>query len=201
MWQISGMPPVRETAPACVRSRILAGWLTFLAGLLLLLPSPLRAYVNGGRVQALQAVNVRNAPAGTTSAQRLAGDLGTITGGPVTATLGSTSYIWHQVDWDTGVDGWSFTGGLGAAPLVPVTLLYGIDVSRWQTSINWPAVYAEGKRFAFCKATESSSIVDQWFAVNTANSRAAGVITGFYHFARATENDPLTEAPAINPHP
>ena len=152
------------------------------------------AYVNGDRVQAVQAVNVRNAPAGSVVTQRLIGDLGTITNGPVTATLGATSYVWYQVDWDTGGDGWSFTGGLGAAPSTPVSLVYGIDVSRWQTSINWPAVYADGKRFAFCKATEGTSMVDPWFTINAVNGRAAGVLVGFYHFARPLDNNPITEA-------
>lgn len=153
------------------------------------------AFVVGDRVRAGQAVNVRNAAAGSAIGQRVIGDAGRITDGPVTAALpGGSLFIWWRVDWDTGVDGWSFENGLVLEAPVDANLVYGIDVSRWQGSINWPVVSAEGKSFAFCKATEGSDYTDPQFHANAAGGRAAGVLMGMYHFARPLNNPALTEA-------
>ena len=72
----------------------------------------------------------------------------------------------------------------------------GIDVSHWQDSINWPRVYAAGKRFAFIKATQGQSILDSQYATNHANARAAGIRTTAYHFASpdGTSGDAVKEA-------
>ena len=37
------------------------------------------------------------------------------------------------------------------------TRIEGIDVSHWQGTIDWPTVWAAGKRFAFIKASESTT--------------------------------------------
>lgn len=71
-------------------------------------------------------------------------------------------------------------------------MIQGIDVSHWQGTIDWPAVRAGGYDFAILKATESTGYVDPTFAANRARARAAGLITGAYHFARA--GDPVAEA-------
>jgi lysozyme len=46
-------------------------------------------------------------------------------------------------------------------------------------------VRAAGYRFVILKATEGSSYVDPMFAANRARARAAGMVVGAYHFARA----------------
>lgn len=71
-------------------------------------------------------------------------------------------------------------------------MLQGVDVSHWQGSIDWPAVRRGGFEFAILKATESTGYTDPTFAANRAKARAAGMVVGFYHFARAT--DPVAEA-------
>lgn len=62
--------------------------------------------------------------------------------------------------------------------------LSGVDVSHWQGSINWPAVRAAGHSFAILKATEATNYKDPTFDANRARARAAGLVTGAYHFAR-----------------
>lgn len=42
-------------------------------------------------------------------------------------------------------------------------LLPGIDISHWQGTINWASVAGGGYKFAFMKATESTSYVDPTF--------------------------------------
>lgn len=58
----------------------------------------------------------------------------------------------------------------------------GVDVSRYQGSIDWPTLAAQGIEFVFIKATEGSSHTDPAFATNQAGATAAGLRTGAYHF-------------------
>jgi lysozyme len=61
--------------------------------------------------------------------------------------------------------------------------IHGIDVSKYQGDINWNAVKASGVKFAWIKATEGGDYVDEKFAQNWAEAKAAGVPRGAYHFA------------------
>ncbi|KAF5391032.1 hypothetical protein D9757_004057 [Collybiopsis confluens] len=61
----------------------------------------------------------------------------------------------------------------------------GIDVSHFQGTINWPAVAANGIKFVFVKATESTDFLDPDFSANYEGATNAGLIRGGYHFAQA----------------
>jgi GH25 family lysozyme M1 (1,4-beta-N-acetylmuramidase) len=69
-------------------------------------------------------------------------------------------------------------------------------VSHWQNEINWPQVAASGKKFAFIKASESTTLVDEFYATNRAQAKALGMLVGAYHFARPRRNagDAIAEA-------
>ena len=71
--------------------------------------------------------------------------------------------------------------------------LSGIDVSKWQGSINWPSVQEAGIAFAFARATYGNSVKDSFFDANWPAMKAAGIIRGAYHFFLATE-DPAQQA-------
>lgn len=67
----------------------------------------------------------------------------------------------------------------------------GIDVSKWQGTINWTKVKADGIDFAFirCGNTSLSSFTmntDSKFATNVKNAYAAGVKVGVYYYSGAT---------------
>jgi lysozyme len=64
------------------------------------------------------------------------------------------------------------------------TWLRGIDISKWQATINWSAVRNAGTAFAFCKATEGLTEVDPYFTTNWPQMKSAGLIRGAYHFGR-----------------
>ena len=64
------------------------------------------------------------------------------------------------------------------------TYFEGIDVSHWQGTIDWTRVAGAGKRFAFLKASETTTYVDPTYATNRAQAMAAGLKVGAYHFAR-----------------
>ena len=60
--------------------------------------------------------------------------------------------------------------------------IHGIDVSKYQGRIDWPAAAQGGVRFAYLKATEGGDRKDDMFEVNWQGARAAGIPTGAYHF-------------------
>jgi len=70
----------------------------------------------------------------------------------------------------------------------------GIDVSHHQGTIDWAAVYSDGKTFAFVKATEGVTYNDPMFVTNMVNGTNAGVLMGAYHFARPDNNTAEDEA-------
>ncbi|HEX8950379.1 MAG TPA: GH25 family lysozyme, partial [Polyangia bacterium] len=68
----------------------------------------------------------------------------------------------------------------------------GIDVSEFQGAINWPAVKAAGKDFAFIRVSDGT-YQDPKFDTNWAGAKAAGIIRGAYQFFRASD-DPIAIA-------
>lgn len=58
----------------------------------------------------------------------------------------------------------------------------GIDVSHHQGNIDWRRVAADDVAFAIIKATEGGDHVDDAFAGNLREARAAGIAVGAYHF-------------------
>lgn len=64
------------------------------------------------------------------------------------------------------------------------TSLAGIDVSHYQGTINWSSVKSAGIKFAYIKATESTTYKDPTFSANYLHAHNAKVIRGAYHFAR-----------------
>lgn len=66
---------------------------------------------------------------------------------------------------------------------------FGIDVSRWQQTVDWAAVKGAGASFAFIKASQHLNYTDPNFKANWAGAKAAGLPRGAYHFFQ----------PGINP--
>jgi GH25 family lysozyme M1 (1,4-beta-N-acetylmuramidase) len=59
----------------------------------------------------------------------------------------------------------------------------GLDVSGWQGNVDWGSVAANGAKFAYVKATESTNYTSPYFAQQYNGSYSAGIIRGAYHFA------------------
>jgi lysozyme len=58
----------------------------------------------------------------------------------------------------------------------------GVDVSHHQGNVDWTRVRAAGHAFAYLKATEGADFRDTRFQQNWGDARAAGLVTGAYHF-------------------
>ncbi|MFC5186055.1 lysozyme [Actinomadura harenae] len=70
-----------------------------------------------------------------------------------------------------------------AAPSLAATQTPGLDVSAWQGNVNWSSVAANGAKFAYVKATESTTYTSPNFAQQYNGSYNVGLIRGSYHFA------------------
>lgn len=60
--------------------------------------------------------------------------------------------------------------------------VHGIDLSRFQTAVDWPTARANGVNFAFIKATEGGDLLDPMFESHWRGAGTAGVKRGAYHF-------------------
>ncbi|MEM9921053.1 MAG: GH25 family lysozyme [Bacteroidota bacterium] len=62
--------------------------------------------------------------------------------------------------------------------------VHGIDVSHYQSQIDWEKIAAQDLSFAFIKASEGESITDSLFQYNWKQAQKAGLKRGAYHFFR-----------------
>lgn len=72
--------------------------------------------------------------------------------------------------------------------------IVGIDVSSYQSTINWTQVKAAGVTFAWAKATEGLTVTDAQYHNNAVNGVAAGVYMGAYHFAHPDTHTTTAQA-------
>ncbi|MGP3939961.1 lysozyme [Streptomyces sp. 6N106] len=72
----------------------------------------------------------------------------------------------------------------GAAPRATrAGSVEGVDVSDHQGSVDWAALWDDNVRFAYVKATESTTYKNPSFAAQYNGSFQQGMIRGAYHFA------------------
>lgn len=62
----------------------------------------------------------------------------------------------------------------------------GIDVSKWQGTVNWASVKAAGKVFAVARSSIGMSTADPTFVANYKGMVANDLIPGAYHLVAAT---------------
>lgn len=74
-------------------------------------------------------------------------------------------------------------------PSIPI----GIDVSRWQQTVDWSKVKEAGYEFALIKATQGVSDIDPLFTSNWTQTKAAHLLRGAYHFFEPAD-DPHKQA-------
>lgn len=71
--------------------------------------------------------------------------------------------------------------------MVITMVMKGIDVSRWQGSIDWQSVKNSGIQFAIIKAggSDAGFYTDPYFETNYANAKSVGMPLGVYYFVGA----------------
>ncbi|GAA1443731.1 GH25 family lysozyme [Leifsonia poae] len=72
----------------------------------------------------------------------------------------------------------------------------GLDVSGWQklAMADWTRVWANGGRFAYVKATESTDFTSSQFTEQYNDSYRAGLVRGAYHFATPNTSSGAAQA-------
>ncbi len=63
--------------------------------------------------------------------------------------------------------------------------VHGIDVSHYQSYINWDEVARQNISFSFVKASEGETLIDSLFAFNWQELQRVELKRGAYHFFRA----------------
>jgi len=61
-------------------------------------------------------------------------------------------------------------------------MVLGVDVSRWNTKVDWKALKAQGVELAFIKATQGVEIVDPLLKKHVDGAGEAGMIIGVFHW-------------------
>jgi len=69
----------------------------------------------------------------------------------------------------------------------------GIDVSKWDGTVQWPAVAASGQRFGIARVSDGTTYPDATFASHWSAIKGAGLVRGAYQFFRP-EEDPVAQA-------
>lgn len=64
----------------------------------------------------------------------------------------------------------------------------GIDVSKYQGVVDWPAVQKAGVGFAFIRVSDGLDSPDEHFAANWAGAHAVGLLRGAYQYFRPSED-------------
>lgn len=83
----------------------------------------------------------------------------------------------------------------GTPPAASLTAaVEGVDVSSHNGSVSWSTLWNSGVRFAYVKATESTSYTNPSFAQQYNGSYNAGMIRGAYHFATPDTSSGATQA-------
>ncbi|MEW9077122.1 SH3 domain-containing protein [Terrisporobacter glycolicus] len=118
-------------------------------------------------------LNVRSGP--STSY----GVIGTITSGTNVEVL-DRSGSWYKISYNNT---YGYVSGTYIT-LSPAQL--GIDVSKWNGSIDWNKVKASGVDYVIIRAGYGSSTIDPYFHENIKGAINAGVEVGVYWFSYAT---------------
>ncbi|WP_181861043.1 lysozyme [Streptomyces diacarni] len=72
--------------------------------------------------------------------------------------------------------------------------VHGVDVSSHQGNVAWSTLWNSGVRFAYVKATESTSYKNPYFTQQYNGSYNVGMIRGAYHFATPNTSSGATQA-------
>jgi len=62
----------------------------------------------------------------------------------------------------------------------------GVDVSSWQTKVDWKVLYEAGVRFAIIKLSQGNYSYDRFTREHVKGARSTGMLVGLYHW-----HDPL----------
>ena len=86
---------------------------------------------------------------------------------------------------------------MAASPITNTTSynvsdIIGIDISKYQGTVNFEEIKAAGIRYVLIRATEGITYQDAEYTSNYTSANAAGITIGAYHFYE-TNDDPIAQ--------
>jgi len=134
-----------------------------------------------------------------TAAVALLGLVVAAPGSATAATLDAApahNHVTHpQLDWMGSTIAAHEGKAKGGGTITPnVTQTPGMDVSSYQGNVDWATAWANGGKFAYIKATESTTYTNPYFTQQYNGSYNVGMIRGSYHFATPDTSGGATQA-------
>src|SRR5437660_7476592 len=77
--------------------------------------------------------------------------------------------------------------------------LEGVDVSKWEATIDWAAVKGAGVSFAIARVSDGLNYPDAYFDSNWAAIKAHGMVRGSYQYFEPAQ-DPIAQANYLLQH-
>ncbi|GAA1670856.1 lysozyme [Fodinicola feengrottensis] len=86
--------------------------------------------------------------------------------------------------------------GTGSATVIQplAASVKGMDVASYEGNVNWATAWKNGAKFAYAKATESTTYTNPYFAQQYNGSFTVGMIRGAYHFALPNKSGGAAQA-------
>lgn len=128
-------------------------------------------------------------------ASLVAGATGTATASPTTA-YDAPEPTHPEQDWAGSQIAKHEGDAPGIAPPAPslAASVEGVDVASHQGNVAWSTLWNSGVKFAYVKATESTSYTNPYFAQQYNGSYKIGMIRGAYHFATPNTSSGAAQA-------
>lgn len=82
---------------------------------------------------------------------------------------------------------------VSATDYIPTTMLYGVDVSEWDATVDWDTL-KNAVDFVIMRSSYGHESLDKQFARNQVEARRVGILLGYYHYSYPEYNDPESEA-------
>ena len=103
-------------------------------------------------------------------------------------TLATTPITWSEKN---GV--WTSSSGM----TVDDAYAFGIDVSKWQGTIDWSSVKSDGVQFAIIRTGHGQTVVDEQLSNNVSGCKKCGIPFGIYHYSTAASKSDAAKEAAI----
>jgi GH25 family lysozyme M1 (1,4-beta-N-acetylmuramidase) len=91
---------------------------------------------------------------------------------------------WRHVVFWSALSTTAVVASATAIPAIAAPKVPGIDVSKYQGRIDWPAVASSPTRFVIIRATMGNRYRDPRYAENLSGATANDLVVGAYHFAK-----------------
>lgn len=88
-----------------------------------------------------------------------------------------------EEEWPINEESWAVHTVCGGPDTLP-----GVDVSKWQETVDWQSVKSDGIVFAFARVSDGLNYPDAFFSDNWTGMKQVGIIRGVYQYFRPSQD-------------